>query len=111
MQRASLRTGLLAGVTVLALGGCSFFHHRDDHSDSASARPRIEQQGSSQQAAANSQPAPGAYGSGTSVAPGDNGYTARGAARGAANAHNSYADGGAGVPPGGTTANAPARAG
>lgn len=108
MQRASLRTGLLAGVTVLALGGCSFFHHRDDRSDSASTRPRIEQQGSSQQAAANNQPPQGAYGNGVGAGamPRGNGD----AAGGAANADNSYA-GRASLPPGGATANAPARAG
>jgi hypothetical protein len=104
MQRTNLRTGLLAGVTVLALGGCSFFHHRDDRSDSASARPKIEQQGSSQQTAANNQPAQGAYG--TSATPSGNGY----AGNGAANA-DSYVDRGAGSPQRGATTPAPTGAG
>ena len=102
MQKVNLRTGLLAGVTVLALGGCSFFHHRDDRSDSASARPKVEQQGSSQQATANNQPAQGAYGNNrsTGAMPSGNGY----GAKGAASADNSYGD-----RAGGGT-NAPARA-
>jgi hypothetical protein len=108
MQKVNLRTGLLAGATVLALGGCSFFHHRDDRADSASARPKIEQHGSSQQAAANNQPAQGNDGTGTgaSAPPSGNGN-----ARGAAHAGNSYADRGAGVPRSGAAANPPTRAG
>ena len=109
MQKVNLRTGLLAGVTVLALGGCSFFHHRDDRSDSASARPKVEQQGSSQQATANNQPAQGAYGNNrsTGAMPSGNGY----GAKGAASADNSYGDrAAAGTSRGGGATNAPARA-